>query len=69
MPEKTTADKFVRAIFEASTDAELPAEKRNPAIVLGNVKPGGKMVLFSGNLSKINVELDINDKLIIFSNH
>ena len=69
VPEKTTADKFVRAIFEASTDAELPAEKRNPAIVLGYVKPGGKMVLFSGNLSKINVELDINDKLIIFSNH
>ena len=47
----------------------MPEELRNPAIVLGYVKPGGRMVLFNGNQTKIDVKLDKKDKLILFSNH
>ena len=69
VPETATAEEFVRAVYNASIDESLPPEKQNPAIVLGYVKPGGKMVLFYGNQSDIKVDLDIDDKLILFSNH
>jgi len=69
VPKPTTADKFIRAVYNASVDDSIPLEKQNPTIVLGYVKPGGNMVLFSGDQENINVELDINDKLILFSNH
>lgn len=69
IPEPCTAQEFVRAVFEASVDESLPKDKINPTIVLGYVKPGGKMVLFSGDQSEILVELDKKDKLIVFSNH
>ena len=68
MPKPCTAQEFVRAVFEASVDKSLK-NKINPTIVLGYVKPGGKMVLFSGDQSEIRVELDKKDKLIVFSNH
>lgn len=69
VPKKTTADNFIRAVYEASVDSSLPVEKQNPCIVLGYVKRGGEIVLFNGNQSKIIVDLSINDKLIVFSNH
>lgn len=69
LPKKTTADQFVRAVYNASVDDSIPIKKQNPTIVLGYVKPGGKMVLFGGDQSEIEVDLDINDKLIMFSNH
>ena len=69
IPKHCNADEFIRALYKASTDPSLPPEKRNPAIALGYVKPGGKMVLFSGDQREIRVELDKRDKLIIFSNH
>lgn len=69
VPKPTTADKFIRAVYNASIDDSILLEKQNPTIVLGYVKPGSKMVLFSGDQEDINVELEVNDKLILFSNH
>ena len=69
VPKPTTADKFIRAVYNASVDDSIPLNKQNPSIVLGYVKPGARMVLFSGDQSNIEVNLDVNDKLIIFSNH
>lgn len=66
-PGKTTAAELVRAVYEASVDEAL--EEKNPTVVLGYVKPGGRMVLFNGDLTKIDVELEITDKLIMFSGH
>lgn len=69
IPKPTTADKFIRAVYNASIDESIPLEKQNPTIVLGYVKPGANMVLFSDDQEDINVELELNDKLILFSNH
>lgn len=69
IPKKCTAEELVMSVFKASADEELPPEKRNPSIVLGYVKPGGKILLFSGDRSKIAVELEEKDKLVIFSSH
>lgn len=69
VPEHTTADKFIRAVYKASVDDSIPKENQNPTIVLGYVKPGSKMVLFSADQENIKVKLDKNDKLIMFSNH
>ena len=69
MPDECTAEEFIRAVYNASVDETLPAAKRNPTVALGYVKPGGKMVLFSGSQSSIRVNLGERDKLIVFSNH
>ena len=69
IPSKCTAEELIRALYSASTDGSLPEEKNNPAVALGYVKPGGKLVLFSGDQSAIEVSLDSSDKLIVFSNH
>ncbi len=66
IPEKTTADQLVRAVYEASVE---DAENANPTMVLGYVKPGGNVNVFGGDLSEIDVELEKNDKLILFSAH
>lgn len=69
VPGECSAAEFVRAVYYASISDDLPKIKQNPTIVLGYVKAGGKMVLFEGNLNKMRVNIDINDKLIVFSNH
>lgn len=69
MPKPTTADQLIRAVYDASTDDSIPVEKQNPTIVLGYVKPGGRMVLFSDDQKDIKVDFEANDKLIMFSNH
>ena len=69
LPTPTTADQFIRAVYSASVASSIPEKQQNPTIVLGYVKPGGDMVLFSGDQADIDVKLDINDKLIMFSNH
>lgn len=69
VPKPTTADKFIRAVYNASVDDSIPLEKQNPTIVLGYVKPGADMVLFSDDQAEMNIELGLNDKLILFSNH
>lgn len=67
IPGPCCADELIRAVYKASTDESLPM--KNPTLVLGYIKPGGKMVLFNGDQTKIHVELERNDKLIVFSNH
>lgn len=62
IPAPCTAYELIRAVYDATPDD-------NKSIVLGYIKPGGEMVLFSGKQEEINVELDEKDKLIIFSNH
>ena len=69
IPEQTTAQELIRAVYNASIDESIPADKRYPALVLGYVKPGGKMVLFSGDQADVNVKLDKRDKLIMYSVH
>ena len=69
VPGSCTAEQFIRAVYEASTELSLPKEKRNPTIALGYIKPGEDLVLFSGNQSSMKVELTENDKVVVFSNH
>ncbi|MBE6773393.1 MAG: hypothetical protein E7544_04120 [Ruminococcaceae bacterium] len=68
IPEETTADKLVRAVFNASVNTEKK-EDINPTIALGYVKPGGRVKIFGGDLSEINVKLELRDKMILFSAH
>lgn len=69
IPEDTTAAELIRAVYHASTDMTVLPEDRNPAIVLGYVKPGGKMVLFEGDQTAARVHLEENDKIIVYSKH
>ena len=68
VPEETTADQLVRAVYEASIDEERMGIS-NPTILLGYVKPGGKMQIFGGDLTSYKVKLEKNDKIILFSAH
>lgn len=69
IPEKCTAEQLIRAVYEQSSKQASVYGSVNPTIVLGYVKPGGEMCIFEGDQSKIIVELQENDKLIVFSNH
>ena len=62
LPPRCTARELIWGVFKASPE-------NNKSIVLGYVRPGGKMVLFAGDQDDIQVELTRKDKLIIFSNH
>lgn len=62
LPGECTADQLIRAVLEAT-------KEKNPAMVLGYVKPGGRMVLFGGDQSAIRVCPEPRDKIILFSNH
>lgn len=61
IPEKCAASDLIRAIYQASSP--------NHTIALGYVTPSGQMTLFSGDQREQAVELQANDKLILFSNH
>lgn len=69
VPKPTTADQFVRAVYNGSIDDSIPRDKQNPTIVLGYVRDETQMVLFSDDQADIKVELTSDDKLIMFSNH
>ena len=62
IPARCTARDLILSVYEASP-------KNNKAIVLGYTSPGGKMTIFSGDQTDIEVELQPKDNLIIFSNH
>ena len=62
VPQKTTADVFVRTIYSQTRE-------ENPTLCIGYVKPGGNIVIFGGDLSKIQVELNEEDKVILFTSH
>ncbi len=67
LPVECNAAELIREVFKATTSSDL-AEK-NPTLVLGYVKPGGKIVLFEGDQTRIPVKLESKDKIIVFSNH
>ena len=69
LPAPCTAAELIRAVYDAAAGLDLPPEERNHTLVLGYVKKGGELVLFSGNQSKIRVELEPTDKIIVYSNH
>ena len=62
LPAPCSARQLIRAVYDASPEG-------NKAVLLGYASPGGKMVLFSGDLRQIPVVLTERDKLIVFSNH
>lgn len=65
VPAPSTADELVRAVYR---DAVRMGED-NTAVVLGYVTANEKMKIFKGDLRKIQVHLEADDKLIVFSNH
>ena len=69
LPGECTADRFIRGVFNASYDPQLPPEKQNVSMVLGYVKPGEAPVFFGGDQKDITVKLGLKDKIIVFSNH
>lgn len=69
IPKPCTAYELIRAVYCASIDPSLPEDKRNPTIPLGYVKPDGRITLFTGNQDSIKVNLEAQDKIIVFSNH
>ncbi len=66
IPAPCTAEELIRAVYFQSIEISKGA---NPMLIIGYVKPGGKMVLFEGNQSKIKVCLEEKDKLILFAGH
>ena len=69
IPETCTEAEFIRAVWAASTDPSLPPEKKNPALALGYVKPGGRVRLFEGDQTRNTMRLEAKDKVILFSAH
>ncbi|MBQ1617719.1 MAG: hypothetical protein II086_10700, partial [Ruminococcus sp.] len=63
-----TAYDLVRAVFEASVSSDSASGKRSPAMVLGYIKASGETVVFSGDLSGIDVALDGEDRIVVYTN-
>ena len=66
-PPACTAYDLVYAVFEASVSSAEAPQKRYPALLLGYIKAGGETVIFNGDLSKINVSLEAEDKVIVYT--
>ncbi len=66
VPGKCTARQLIKAVYTASVEGK---EKANPTIVLGYINKKNGMKLFRGNQDNIEVELQPDDLLIVFSNH
>lgn len=62
-PSPCTAYDLVRAVFEES----VASDKSKPVMVLGYIKATGETVIFSGDLSEINVSLEAEDKIIVYT--
>jgi uncharacterized protein YqhQ len=58
---------LVRAVFEASVSSAKALEKHCPTLVLGYIKANGETMIFSGDLSEINVSLEAEDKIIVYT--
>ncbi len=69
IPEKCTADELIRAVLDATTSEDIPENERDAVMVLGYVKPGQPMVIFGGEQRDIEIELEHDDKLILFASH
>ena len=68
IPAPTTADQFIRAIYNESMNKEKYGCV-NPTIAIGYVDANGKVIIFSGDLSKFPVALTEKDKVILFAFH
>ena len=68
VPGECTEQELIRAVWNASVDPSVPEEKRYPTLALGYVKPGGRVTLFGGE-PDAKVDLEIRDKIIVFTNH
>ena len=68
LPGKTSALCLVRTVFEESVN-EKKTKAPSPSILLGYVRNHTEVVIFEGDLSKIQVELLPDDKLILFASH
>ena len=71
LPKPCKANELIKAVYEASVynpDLDSGYES-NPTLVLGYVRKSGEMVIFSGDLSAIDVELRQDDKIIVYSTH
>ena len=66
-PAPCTAYDLVRAVFEASVASSEASKNRYPALILGYIKANGETVIFSGDLSEINVSLEAEDKVIVYT--
>ena len=66
-PPPCTAYDLVRAVFEASVSSAKSSEKQCPAMVLGYIKANGETIIFNGDLSEINVSLEAEDKIIVYT--
>ena len=66
LPGKCSARELIKAIYLASIEDK---ENENPTIVLGYINKKNGMKLFRGNQDNIEVELQADDLLIVFSNH
>ncbi len=68
VPAPTTADQFIRAVYNESMKEEKYGVK-NPTIAIGYVDENGKVVIFGGDLSKFPVVLTEKHKVILFAFH
>lgn len=62
LPGECTEAELIRAVWNDTKDW-------HPTVVLGYVKPGGFVRLFCGDQSAQTVKLEVNDKLIVFTDH
>lgn len=70
IPKECTAKELIDATYKASLENDLnDYTQQNICIVLGYVKSNGKIILFNGNQEKIKVNLEKDDKLIVYSDH
>lgn len=67
IPAPCTAYDLVRAVFEASVSSAEFSDRQYYALVLGYIKANGETIIFSGDLSEINVSLEAEDNIIIYS--
>ena len=64
-PPPCTAYDLVRAVFDASVASG--SQKQYPALVLGYIKANGETIVFSGDLTEINVSLEPEDKIVVYT--
>ena len=69
LPAPCKADELVRAVYTASLEDSKSSIYSTPTVVLGYVRKSGEMVIFSGDLAQIDVELHENDRIIVYAAH
>lgn len=65
IPPKCTVAQLIRSLHSKVKEAN----NQNLALALGCIKKGQGMMIFSGYQCKQEIELEADDKLILFSNH